>query len=223
MTMELSRRRALTLLGLGSLAAAGSAAPLGAVERKWATTSPRERARQRYFPNLQLTAHDGRKLKFYDDLIKDKLVVLNFMYATCEGVCPKVMSNLARVHTLLGDRMGRDIFFYSFTLRPDVDTPEVLAEHAAMHKVKPGWLLLTGQPEDLELLRVKLGFVDPDPEIDKDKSSHVGNVRYGNEPLMRWGACPGMSDPDWIAESILWVDWPREDVSPSSPTEGGQT
>ena len=60
------------------------------------------------------------------------------------------------------------------------------------------------------MLRRRLGFVDPDPKVDKDKSSHIGNVRYGNEPYQWWAACPGMVKPAFIAESILWVDWPAE-------------
>jgi protein SCO1/2 len=105
--------------------------------------------------------------------------------------------------------MGKDVFMYSFTLKPEHDTPEVLKEYAEAYKVGKGWSFLTGAPADMESLRRKLGFTDPDPVIDADKSSHIGNVRYGNEALLRWGSCPGMSKPSWIAESIGWVDWPK--------------
>jgi protein SCO1/2 len=62
----------------------------------------------------------------------------------------------------------------------------------------------------MELLRQKLGYVDPDPVVDKDKSNHIGIVKYGNEPLERWGGCPGMSSPEWIVETLSWVDWPKD-------------
>jgi len=68
--------------------------------------------------------------------------------------------------------------------------------------------LLTGDPADMELLRRKLGFVDPDPEIDKDKNEHIGNVRYGNEALQLWASCPGLASPKAIVSSIGFVDWP---------------
>jgi protein SCO1/2 len=110
-------------------------------------------------------------------------------------------------------RVGRDIFIYSITLKPEQDSPKALKEYARMHGVGPGWLFLTGEPEDVELLRRKLGFVDPNPEVDKDKSRHSGNIRYGNEALQQWGACPGQSNPGWIVESILWVDWPGKNKS----------
>ncbi|HKG59961.1 MAG TPA: SCO family protein [Pyrinomonadaceae bacterium] len=180
---------------------------------KFKVIDSRERIRQRYFPNLVLTTQEGKKVKFYDDLVKDKIVVFNMFYAKCEGICSPVTRNLARVQNLLGDRVGKDIFFYSFSLKPKEDTVPALKHYAEMHKVKPGWLFLTGSPDDMELLRRKLGFVDPDPEVDKDTSNHIGVLKYGNEPLQRWGGCPGMQAPDAIAEAISWVDWPKDSAN----------
>ena len=171
--------------------------------------SARERLREKHFPNLLLTTHEGKKVRFYDDLLKDKIVLLNFMYAKCEGICPGITSNLRREQKLLGSRVGRDVFMYSFTLKPEQDTPEKMAAYAKMHGTGPGWLFLTGEPSDMELLRRKLGFTDPDPVLDADKSSHIGNVRYGNEALLRWGSCPGMSKPSWIVESLSWLERPK--------------
>ena len=180
---------------------------------KFKVIPSRERIRARYFPNLTLTTHEGRKVRFYDDLVKDKIVVFNFMYAKCEGICTPVTRNLVRVQKVLGDRVGKDIFMYSFTLKPKEDNVMALQHYAHMHKVKPGWLFLTGSADDMELLRRKLGYVDPDPEVDKDLSTHIGVLKYGNEPLQRWGGCPGMTDPEYIAEMIGWVDWPKNQES----------
>lgn len=193
---------------------------------KFKQVSSRERIRQRYFPNLVLTAHDGRKLKFYDDLVKDKIVIFNMFYAKCEGICSPITRNLVRVQNLLGDRVGKDIFMYSFSLKPKEDSVEALAHYAHMHKVKPGWLFLTGSPEDMETLRRKLGFVDPDPEVDKDISNHIGVLKYGNEPLQRWGGCPGMLAPEGIEEAVRWIDWPenqakKKEISAKAKANGG--
>jgi protein SCO1/2 len=180
---------------------------------KFKQISSRERIRDRYFPNLVLTSHEGRKVKFYDDLVKDKIVVFNMFYAKCEGICSPVTRNLVRVQSMLGNRVGKDIFIYSFSLKPKEDSVSALKHYAEMHKVKPGWLFLTGSADDMELLRRKLGFVDPDPEVDKDISNHIGVLKYGNEPLQRWGGCPGMQAPDAIAEAISWVDWPKNSAN----------
>ena len=207
---DLKRRNIIT-----ALAAAPLAVPLLTRAQTLDTTSKfktipsRERIRQRYFPNLVLTTQEGNKVKFYDDLVKDKIVIFNMFYAKCEGICSPITRNLVRLQKVLGDRVGKDIFMYSFTLKPKEDNVAALAHYAHMHKVKPGWFFLTGSPEDMETLRRKLGFVDPDPQVDKDLSNHIGVIKYGNEPLERWGGCPGMQSPEWIAETLSWVDWPN--------------
>ena len=213
MTKNISRRNVMALLGVAPLV--GAAVVRGETPKPVAGPRPediasRDRIRQRHFPNVELITHERKKVRFYDDLIKDKIVVINFMYAKCEGICPGITTNLVKVQRLLGPRVGKDIFMYSLTLKPEQDTPEALAEYAKMHKVGPGWQYLTGSPADLELLRRKLGFTDPDPLADADKSNHIGNVRYGNEPQQLWAACPGMSNPRMIVESIGWLV-PAED------------
>jgi len=206
---NISRRNVMALLGaapfVGAAVVKGETPRPASGEATAAAAASRDRIRERHFPNVQLVTHEGRKVRFYDDLIKDKIVVINFMYAKCEGICPGITTNLVKVQKMLGDRVGKDIFMYSFSLKPEQDTPESLAEYARMHKVGPGWQYLTGAPADLELLRRKLGFTDPDPALDADKSNHIGNVRYGNEPLQLWAACPGMMKPAMILESIGWL------------------
>ena len=172
--------------------------------------SAREGIRERYFPNVVLTTHEGRKVRFYDDLIRDKIVTINVMYTQCQdGWCPLTTDNLVRVQKLLKGRVGRDIFMYSLTLTPEHDTPPVLKGYARAHGVGPGWTFLTGNPQDVEMLRRKLGFSWADPVRDAKKANHTGNLRYGNEPLQLWAACPTMAKPEWIVESISFVDWPK--------------
>jgi protein SCO1/2 len=200
-----------TMLALSGAALAASAVPARASDDGEAAgaMSPREMIRERYFPNVVLTTHEGRRVKFYDDVVKDKIVTINMMYATCEGVCPRITSNLVRVQKLLGDRVGKDIHMISITLRPEQDTPEVLRKHVKMHNIGPGWTFLTGAASDIEMLRRRLGFVDPNPERDKDRANHIGLVRYGNEPRHVWSSCPGLLPASSIAEVLSWVDWPK--------------
>ena len=170
--------------------------------------TPRERLAERSFPNVTLTTHDGRKVKFYDDLLKDKIVLINFMYVKCDGICPGTTANLVKVQKLLGNRMGKDIFMYSITLKPEEDTPKTLAAYARAYKVGPGWKFLTGDPKDIELLRQKLGFIDRDPVRDANKSNHIGMLRWGNEPHTLWAGCPALLPPNKIVKEIALVDWP---------------
>jgi protein SCO1/2 len=199
------------LFALPSLLLPGSRLTVSAAERgnNNPPLSPREKLQQRYLPNVELYTHEGKKVRFYDDLIKGKVVTLNFMYATCQGVCPVMTANLVKVQKLLGDRVGRELFMYSITFKPEQDGPEALKNFRDMHGVKPGWTFLTGKPDEIERLRRKLGFVNLDPELDKDPLQH-GNLRYGNEPLMLWGAVPGLAAPEFIAKSVLWMIRPKE-------------
>jgi len=208
-----SRRKLLSLAGLASFAgvagAAGGLAAAGTAAAPEAAPSPRERIRRLYFPNVALRTQDDQPVRFYDDLLKDKAVTINFFFARCEEICPLVTANLAKVQKLLGDRVGRDLFMYSISLKPEQDTPARLKAYAEMHGARPGWTFLTGAPADVELLRRSLGFTNPSAKVDKDLNQHIGNVRYGNEPLMLWAACPGQASAEWIVESVSWVIHPE--------------
>lgn len=171
--------------------------------------SAREVVRRRSFPNVPLVTQAGRTVRFYDDLIKDHIVVLNMMYADCSGICPTITSNLLKTKTLLQAKIAADVRFYSITLKPTEDTPEKLREYAEMHRLPADWSLLTGAPADVEQLRHTLGYVDLDPELDKDTSNHSGLIRFGNEPLALWSGCPGAAAPEWLAEEISHVVPPQ--------------
>ncbi len=171
-----------------------------------ADQAPAYRPGKHGFPNVTLHTQENKTVRFYDDLVKGKHVVVNFMYASCPDSCPLQTANLVLVQKALGPRVGRDIFMYSITLDPTHDTPEVLKGYAERFGVGPGWLFLTGRPDDTELLRRKLGFVDSDPIVDRDKSNHIGVVLYGNDRLDRWAACPALSRARDIAEYVLWME-----------------
>ena len=205
-----SRRDVLSMLGVGGAAILAGG---GAVEASGpATSGPEDAARAetqaRYFPNVGLVTHEGKKVRFYDELVKDKIVLINFMYAECTGICPGITANLKKVQNLFGDRVGRDIFMYSLTLKPKKDTPAALKHYVEMHKIKPGWTFLTGRPDDIELLRRRLGFYTSNQKQDRDLSNHIGMVRYGNEARQWWGMCPGQAKPEWIVETVKWMDGP---------------
>ncbi len=222
--IDVSRRKLLGLLGMAPFAggvfsmsavgATGNDARTGAsaagstpaaTSDQTVSAMARKRIQEQHLPNIPLLTHEGKQVRFYDDLIKDKIVTINFFFSQCKEICPIVIANLVRVQKILGDQVGRDLFMYSFTLKPEEDTVAVLKRHMEMHGVKPGWTFLTGKPQDMELLRRSVGFTNPDPRLDQDINQHIGNVRYGNEPLMLWGVCPGMAHANWIAESIGWM------------------
>ena len=156
-----------------------------------------------YFPNTLVYSHDGRKLHFYDDLIRGKVVAINMMYTICTGICPRNTANLKRVQEALSDHMGKYVFMYSLTLRPDVDTPQALREYVNRYEIPKGWTFLTGKPAEMDVIRRKLGFYNDDPVIDADLNQHTGMVRIGNEALDRWAMSPALGSPKQIARELL--------------------
>jgi protein SCO1/2 len=164
--------------------------------------SPRELIQRRHLPDIELLTQDNRTVHFYTDLVKDRRVVLQFMFTRCKDVCPIITHNLVEVQRLLKGRVGSDIFFNSISLSPEEDTPRDLKAYARTHGVGPGWTFLTGKPDDILLLRKSLGFFYDDPKEDADRNNHSGMLVVGDEPLMRWAMCQGGAAPEWIATVI---------------------
>ena len=196
---DLSRRNLL------SLAAAAPGRPRS-VEQTQAVA--RKRVQEMHLPNVPLVSHEGKVVQFYDDLLKDKIVSINFFYAKCDEICPLVSANLAKVQKLLGDQVGKQFFMYSITLKPEEDNVDVVRNYRESWHAGPGWTFFTGKSADIEKIRKGIGFTYPEPAVDKDKTQHIGNVRYGNEALMLWAACPGMAHAPWIVESFNWMIHP---------------
>ncbi len=137
-----------------------------------------------YFPNVTLVTHEGKSVRFFDDLIKDKVVAINFIYTKCADSCPLETARLVTLQKILGDRVGKDVFMYSISIDPANDTPEVLKEHAEKFKVGPGWLFLTGKEEDVTLLRKKLGLYQA--VIEEGTLDHSLGFIIGNQKTGRW-------------------------------------
>jgi len=162
-----------------------------------------EGPRAEYFPKLTLQTQDGKDVDFYEDLVKGKIVVINFMYTRCTGeLCVSGTKNLAKLQDALGDRLGREVFIYSITLDPEHDTPAVLKKYAESYGVRPGWTFLTGKAEEITNLRRKLGLFNSDPKKDAELKEHTGMIRIGNEPLDKWSTTSILSSPDRILQSI---------------------
>ena len=156
-----------------------------------------------FFPNTELTTQDGKKVKFYDDLIRGKIVVIDLIYTHCVDACPLETARLAQVQKILGDAVGKEIFFYSVTIDPKRDTPAVLKAYAEKYHAGPGWLFLTGKKDDIDQLSKKIGlYTEPDPN---DRDGHTPSVLIGNEPTGQWMRNGATDNPRFLA--MLIGDW----------------
>lgn len=154
-----------------------------------------------YFPNVELTNQDGQKLRFYDDVIKGKVVAINFIFTSCRAICPAETARMRQVEKELGEQMGRDVFFYSISIDPDRDTPEVLKAYAAKFGTGPGWQFLTAKEEDVILLQKKLGLWVTDAQS-VDPKDHSINLIVGNESTGRWSKRSSFDDPKVLARLL---------------------
>ena len=156
-----------------------------------------------HFPNVSLTTQDGKTVRFFDDLIKGKSMIINFIYTKCGDSCPLETARLAQVQRLLGDRVGQDIFFYSISIDPQRDTPAELKAYANKFHARPGWLFLTGKKADIDLIRKSLGQA-AGPGEDELKG-HSTMFIIGDEPSGQWMRDSSLDNPQYI--SAMVGDW----------------
>lgn len=114
------------------------------------TPSP-DTAKQEKFviPDVVVLDQDGNKYNFYTDLVKNKKVILNFVYTSCNGICPSTGKNFTNLRLALGDRVGKDVHMITVTTDPETDTPEKLKAWSAKFKPDPNWKLITGSVDNL--------------------------------------------------------------------------
>src|SRR5262245_41799732 len=181
----------IRLFGLAFLAVLTLAGMPGAQASRWGKS---------YFPDATVVTQDGKTLNFYDDLIKDKVFVLSFLFTSCKDVCPLATARLAELQQKLGDSMGRDIFFYSLSIDPETDTPDRLKQYADAFGAGPGWLFLTGKPEDIRAIRQKLG------DRSRVLSEHRNEILLGNGATGEWARNNVLGDLDSLALTVRGMD-----------------
>jgi protein SCO1 len=153
-----------------------------------------------YFPNVPLITQDGKEVRLYEDLLKGKSVAINVIYTSCKDECPLETARLVQLQKLMGERMGKDIFFYSITIDPKRDTPKVLKAYAEKFGVGPGWLFLTGKPEDIKVVTKKLGLSRNSDSVSKD--GHSASLMIGREPTGQWMRNSAVDNPQFLSDTI---------------------
>ena len=158
------------------------------------------------FTNAVLRTQDNQEVRFYDDLIRGKQAVINLMYADCHGACPRVTSVLKRTYNDLKARMGKDLFFYSISVKPQDDTPAALKHYAKMRGADlPGWYFLTGDQYDIETIRFRL-FNMGHIGVDLDFAMHSGSFRIVNDATNRFVHAQAFASQKSILKHISWAD-----------------
>jgi protein SCO1/2 len=175
-----------------------------------------------YLPNVEVMDQNGRTLKFYDGLIKGRIVVISFVYTSCTNICPLTLARLAEVEDALGPAMGRDIHFISVSIDPIPDTPEKLKEHAAAFKTGPAWTFVTGDVANIDLIRYKLG-----ERSGEAIAQHKNEVLMYNDVTGEWQRSSAFADLGVLALTIRsmkpeWRNQPRLGASVSLSAHANQ-
>jgi protein SCO1/2 len=153
-------------------------------------------AAEKYFSDVELINQDGQKMRFYRDVLKDKVVVINTFFTTCTGVCPPINRNLEKVQEALGDRLGKDAFLISMSVDPETDTPSRLKEYSRRFRARPGWIFLTGKKENVDWALYKLG------QYVEAKDGHTNIIIIGNEPKGLWKKAFGLAKADELIKMV---------------------
>jgi protein SCO1/2 len=151
------------------------------------SSASKRSAAEKYFSDVELIDQDGQKVRFYSDVLKNKIVAINTFFTTCTNICPPMNRNFEKMQDALGDRLGKDVFLVSITVDPETDTPVRLKEYGRKFHARPGWMFLTGKKENVDWALYKLG------QYVETKDAHTSIFIIGNEPKGLWKKAFGLA------------------------------
>lgn len=170
--------------------------PPSSLENQKAATGETVSPARKYFSDVELINQDGQRVRFYSDVLKDKVVVINTFFTTCVSVCPPMNRNMEKVQEVLGDRLGKDAFLVSISVDPETDTPPRLKEYSKRFHARPGWVFLTGKKENVNWALYKLG------QYVETRDDHTTIIIIGNEPKGLWKKAFGLAKPNELMKIV---------------------
>lgn len=159
-------------------------------------TAPERSPAEKYFSDVELIDQDGQKVRFYTDVLKNKVVVINTFFTTCTSICPPMNRNFEKIQEALGDRLGKDAFLVSISVDPETDTPPRLKEYSKRFHARPGWMFLTGKKENVDWALYKLG------QYVETKDNHTSIFIIGNEPKGLWKKAIGLAKAEELIRIV---------------------
>ena len=147
-------------------------------------------------PDLALVDQNGKPVRFYSDLVRGKVVMINFIFTSCTTICPPMGATFGKVQELLGERAGKDVHLISVSVDPATDTPGRMKTWGQKFGAKPGWTLVTGDRDTVVQLLKALGVYTP------SINDHTPLVLAGNDPRGEWTRAYGLAAPARLVELI---------------------
>jgi cytochrome oxidase Cu insertion factor (SCO1/SenC/PrrC family) len=178
----------MTLVKKGAKPAETKAAPKTAAANADAFTSRR-------IPDAEVSDQNGNALNFYSDLIKGKVVAINFIFTTCTTICPPLTATFRRVQEEAKAK-GLDVQLISVSVDPVTDTPERMRDFASKFKAEPGWAFVTGQKAQIDSVLQALGAAV------SNKNDHTPMILIGNDGSDYWTRAYGLTSPAKIVDLL---------------------
>jgi protein SCO1/2 len=150
-----------------------------------------------YFTDTEVIDQNGKKMRFYSDVLKGRVVLISFIFTHCEYACPMQAQKLKQVRAAMVPAIKDDVWFVTLSVDPERDTPEAMKKFAERQGVDESrWIFLTGDKQNLEFLVKRLGQYTPDIE------SHTTLMLAGNTITRHWTRVLPMVPPDGIAQQM---------------------
>jgi protein SCO1/2 len=146
-------------------------------------------------PDVAVTTHEGKSVRFYSDLVKGKTVAVNFIYTNCSTICPASGALFAS----LQKQNGRGVHFISVSIDPTVDTPKKLKAWSSQFRTGPSWTLVTGTQEAIDQLVKALGGPTGRPQ------DHMPLTIVGSDATHTWTKLYGFPGAEKLDELVTEV------------------
>ncbi|HEX8433522.1 SCO family protein [Archangium sp.] len=160
------------------------------------TPSAEEKARA-WFTDTVLVTQEGKQVRFYSDVLKDRVVVISFLFTRCNTACPMIAARLNQIRAQLGEQFGREVYFISISVDPEHDTPQRLKEFALRQQAThAGWTFLTGSKEDVNQVIARLG------QYVENIEGHSTLLIAGNEKKKHWTKIRPDAPASAVAERV---------------------
>ena len=183
--------------GLLAWSAAPASDAAAAVQTSAATLTSTEEGARQYFTDLELVTQNGEEVRFFTDVLKDKVVLINFVFTHCQDACPLITQKLLSTRDLLGEEVSARVHFISISIDPERDTPAALQSFMTKFKVPTdNWVFLTGEKQNVEHIVKKLGQYNDNVE------EHSTLILAGNVNKRHWVKIPPTMPPVGIAEKL---------------------
>jgi cytochrome oxidase Cu insertion factor (SCO1/SenC/PrrC family) len=158
---------------------------------------------QTYFTDTLLRDQNGREVRFYSEVLKGRLVMLNVIFTHCNDACPLITRKLKEVREAMDEDLAKQVYFISLSSDAERDSPEVLKAFAAKHGAdSPNWIFLTGDKANMDLVLARLGQLGESPE------AHSTLLIAGDVPNKRWSKIRPDAPVDAIAQRLQFMTLP---------------